>query len=181
MTIAGRQSLYGNGVPDKVGPFDPKSAQVTWHNGAQFGNYFNDAYEQVADPQCSSVASSIRPLCTLQAIRRKDSGQIIFQNSLPGVRGNFGRNNLTGPGSWNVDMALSKSIKITESKSFQVRVDAVNIFNHPQPGGTATASGSQIVYATNPLTDINDTANSFGKFGSKAGRRTWQAKLRFDF
>jgi hypothetical protein len=174
-------SLYANGVPDRVGPFDTKSGKVTWHNGATFGNYFNDGYTQVADPQCSSVASSIRSLCTLQAINNIQSGQIIFQNALPGTRGNFGMNNLTGPGAWNVDMALSKSVKITESKTFQFRVDVVNVFNHPQPGGTATASGTQIVYATNPLVNIDDTANTFGKFGSKAGRRTWQAKLRFDF
>jgi len=55
-----------------------------------------------------------------------------------------------------------------ESKSFQVRVDATNVLNHPQPG--------------NPDLSINDSATSFfGRITSKSGNRNFQGQLRFNF
>jgi hypothetical protein len=62
---------------------------------------------------------------------------------------------------------MAKRIKITESKRLQFRMDAANIFNHPQPA--------------NPNLDINSTV-TFGNINTKMNTtRTFQAMLRLDF
>ena len=49
----------------------------------------------------------------------------------PGFYGNLGRNTLTGPGMINADTSLTKTLRLTEAVSLQVRAEAFNIFNHP--------------------------------------------------
>jgi hypothetical protein len=61
---------------------------------------------------------------------------------------------------------MGKRFKITESKAFTVRMDATNVFNHPQPA--------------NPTLDIN-SATPFGNISTKTGVRTFQGVLRLDF
>jgi outer membrane receptor protein involved in Fe transport len=53
--------------------------------------------------------------------------------SLPacGTNGNIGRNAFRGPGAFWDNMSLSKNIPIVERFSFEFRVDAFNVFNHP--------------------------------------------------
>ena len=48
-----------------------------------------------------------------------------------GEFGDSGRNMIIGPGSFSLDMSLSKTLAIKESRSFEVRVSASNVFNHP--------------------------------------------------
>ena len=48
-----------------------------------------------------------------------------------GAYGNAGRNIVRGPGSWQVDLALSRQVNIAESLQLQFRADAFNVFNHP--------------------------------------------------
>ncbi len=52
----------------------------------------------------------------------------------PGVtnRGNEYRNGFRAAGRTNFDMALSKRIKVREGQSLGLRLDAFNVFNHPQ-------------------------------------------------
>jgi hypothetical protein len=59
--------------------------------------------------------------------------------SLPALDtiGNFKRNSLVGPGMWNVDIALSKTIVIHENVSAQFRMNAFNAFNHINPSTPA--------------------------------------------
>lgn len=44
--------------------------------------------------------------------------------------GNVKRNSFTGPSSWNVDLAATKTVTIHEGISAQFRVNAFNAFNH---------------------------------------------------
>jgi hypothetical protein len=175
--------LYGNCVPDLVGNFDYKNAQVAWKKGADRGNYFNGAYTLVPDPQVNMVTNtdSLRNYATTLYAVKDASGNIVLQNPLPGTRGSFGQNKLVGPGTWNVDMTLSKSVKIAESKSLQVRIDIANVFNHPQPSGGYNTSGSRIIYASNPIVTMTSNANYFGDIPYKVGTRTFQGRLRFTF
>ena len=88
-------------------------------------------------------------------------------------------------------MAMSKSIRITEGKTLQIRMDATNIFNHGQP--TAGASQSGVVRTRVPgppaatmgsyydATDGSFAQRPLGYLSSKVGARTFQAKVRFDF
>ncbi len=76
------------------------------------------------------------------------------------------RNAFRGPGSWNVNLALSKRIVFTERTNLQLRIDADNVFNHANlrvNGGEADISSFDIVSA------------------SKFGRRLIQLGLRFTF
>jgi hypothetical protein len=157
--------LYANGVPDVVGPFDPSRGSVQWQNGAASGNYFGGEYTRVVDPQCSSIAATLQSVCTLNALVNS-TGQTVLQNPKPGTRGNLGRNALELPGTWSLDSAMSKRFQITESKRLQLRVDAINILNHPQPAAPSLSlTGTQ----------------AFGDIATKTGSRSFQAQVRLDF
>jgi hypothetical protein len=166
-SIVGGNMLYANGVPDVVGPFSAKPfGKVKWEG--QSGNYFGaDTYRQVSDPQCAAVAAVLQPYCTLQAITDAN-GQLLLQNPQPGKRGTLGRNTMENPGSWTLDAAMSKTVRVSESKSFQLRMDATNILNHPTPD--------------NPNFDINNGVDPFGFINEKGNqRRQFKAMLRFNF
>jgi hypothetical protein len=68
---------------------------------------------------------------------------------------------------------VQKAFRISESKQLTIRVDATNVFNHPEP-----------------FIPLFSTSNSFiSQFGviecgcgdSKSGNRAFQAKLRLTF
>jgi hypothetical protein len=66
---------------------------------------------------------------------------------------------------------LSKTFRITESKSIQIRVDATNVLNHPQPA--------------HPNLAVPGTSD-FGAVTTKGGLnngtpRMFQGQLRFSF
>ena len=93
--------------------------------------------------------------------------QIVLQHPQPGQRGNLGNNEVFGLGFYRFDANLGKTFRITESKSLQVRFDALNVLNHPQPG--------------NPNLNIDSTTAPFGQITGKTGTRTMQGQLRFSF
>ncbi len=81
-----------------------------------------------------------------------------------GALGNLGRNTLIGPGFWGLDFAVMKNTRIRETVTLQFRVEAFNIFNHPDfdlPNAslfTLSASGGGI---PNPVAgQITDTVNA---------------------
>jgi hypothetical protein len=164
--ITAQNMLYGSGVPDRVGAFDPKAGDVQWKDGAVAGNYFGNTYHKVTDPQCSSITSTLQSFCTLSVIA-DGSGNIVLQNPKPGTRGNLGQRVIETPGRWNFDTAVSKSFKISETKRFQLRMDATNIFNHPVPA--------------DPNLDINNADVPFGNIDTKTGQRQFQLQLRLEF
>src|SRR5262249_57233832 len=126
-------TLYANGVPDIVGPFSVKPfGNVQWNGDS--GNMFGSQYKTIADPQCGQIATEIRPYCTLQALTDASSGQILLQNPTPGHRGTLGQKTVEMPGTWAYDGAMTKSIRLTESKRLQFRMDAINVLNHPNMG-----------------------------------------------
>lgn len=186
LTINAQNMLYNRGTPDQVRPFDFKGTRgVQWADGARNGFYFGDVFSKVRDPQCLSIDPSLRAFCTLSAVADK-SGNIILQNPQPGTRGNVGLNTIEAAGVWNADMAVSKSFKIGETFTGQVRLDARNVFNHPTPG--APPAG----FAAPPndggaLLNLNDT-NPFGSMPLKGAStaqlpssRQFQLKVRLDF
>ena len=57
---------------------------------------------------------------------------------------------------------------MSESKSFQIRLDATNILNHPGVG--------------NPSLDINSATTPFGQITNKDGsKREFRGSLRLNF
>ena len=101
------------------------------------------------------------------------NGRLEFNTSLfapetLGQLGNAARRFFYGPGIANFDMQLSKTVPIAESKSFDIRVEAFNAFNHAQFYGPSAVDG-----------EINDP--SFGRVVSAASPRLVQAAIKFHF
>ena len=180
------QSLYSNAIPDFVGPegsFDNKMGHVERGSPAR-------TRELLRQPVREDQGSAMRESTTAQACRMSArcrhwrlhpmTSVIVFQNAAPGTRGNFGRMNVTNLGRWTLDAAMGKPFRVSESKSFTVRVDATNIFNHPMPSLGYTTVSSRSAIAANPDMTLSGT-NDFGLLDNKVGTRTFQAKLRFDF
>jgi hypothetical protein len=161
--------LYGNSVPDIVGNF-PRDGKVNWvsvsdpadHN---FGSYFG-SFTRTKDPQCSAVATQLASFCTLQAVA-DSNGKVVLQNAQPGTRGGLGLASLTLPGNWAFDASLAKSVRLTESKSLQIRMDSTDVLNHPTP--------------SSPFLNTNGNT-PFGSIQDKGGqRRFFKASVRLQF
>lgn len=167
--------------------------------GRYFDN--NDMFVKIDDPSCFNVtplqnlnglapttgAATLR--CTLDALamavpagtagavnRPFNDGVtrpsvIVLQHPQPGKKGNLGNNTLIGLGSWRFDANLSKTFRITESKSLAVRIDAQNVMNHPQPGNPSLTIAPPGFGASVP----------FGQINNKGGGRLMQGSLRLSF
>jgi hypothetical protein len=78
--------------------------------------------------------------------------------------GNIGRDDVRGPGFWNIDAALSKNFAITERVRLQVRSDLFNSLNHTNLTGVSN----------------NITSGNFGRL-TAATARTVQFNARLTF
>jgi hypothetical protein len=174
ISIVGRNPMYADAVratPDVVGAFDIKG-KVNFPANSNSGNYWMGGnLVRVSDPQCATVTSvnTLSSACTLNAIADATTGQILLQNAPPGRRGTLGMNSLQGPGRWRFDANLAKSFRVSETKALQFRLDATNVFNHPEPD--------------TPVLDINnaDFGLITGVNAKSQLRRQFQAQLRFTF
>ena len=181
LSITAQNMLYANGTPDVVGPFNTKSGH-TQFTGGPTGSYFSrDAIKLVSDPQCATIAQNLRSLCSLNAVADARTGQILLQNPLPGTRGTLGQRAIEGPGRWRFDASMRKSIKITESKTLQIRMDAQNVLNHPEPQ-LMTSNTTPLPTSLLNL-DINNPSFGFftGPQAKSITHRQFQGQLRFNF
>jgi len=90
--------------------------------------------------------------------------------SLPplGSPGNSGRRLFSGPGIENFDLTLQKNLKLTESKSLDLRIEAFNAFNHAQFYGANSVDG-------------NIASTTFGRIVSAAPPRLIQIVAKIVF
>ena len=90
--------------------------------------------------------------------------------SLPalGQLGTASRRSFYGPGISNFDLALVKDLRVKESKSLQIRLEAFNAFNHAQFFGPAAVNG-------------NISSPDFGHIVSVAPPRIVQLATKFSF
>jgi hypothetical protein len=102
---------------------------------------------------------------TLRAITDA-SGQLLLANPEPGQLGNLGSRYLEGPGAFNLDLALFKVFRVSESRHVELRADFINATNTPSFG--------------NPVNDINSL--NFGRINATAsGPRIIILGARFNF
>lgn len=94
-------------------------------------------------------------------------GQAFF-NVQPGQTGNVARAIFDGPNYYNVNLALLKNIRFTESMRLQLRAEAFNVFNTTNFAITA-----------NQLSNIN--SQTFGQFTTTFVPRELQFAVRFEF
>jgi hypothetical protein len=179
--------LYANGRPNVVGPWTNPKGSVTW-NG-QNGTFFPDEYLSYTDPQCANVSAldGLQANCSLRGLAivvpQGTAGSIpvgtgkfglpVLENPKPGTQGNLGAATMSSYPKWRLDGNLSKTFEVSETKSLQLRIDATNIFNHPQPGNLVNNA-----FNGNPNLGFTD---NFGQFTTKSGNRTFQARLRLTF
>ena len=163
LNVGATTTINRTGTPDIVGEF-PRKGQVSW--GDPFGNYFADTLYRVTDPACKAVASNLTQFCSNTAIATDAAGtNIILQNAAPGQLGSLGLNPIYGPGSWNFDANIQKTIRIGESRSVSFRMDARNLLNHPTPAGP----------------NLNINSGTFGQITNKTGSRALAAQIRLEF
>jgi hypothetical protein len=182
--VTAEDMRYDNGVPNIVGPIDLSNGKVVWGgstnaNGQAEGDYFGaGTYIKGVDPQCqiSNVTDRMgmnlfsANTCGLDSLVDSRTGQTVLQHPTPGQVGNLGQNTVELFGTWRLDANLQKSFSISESKAIQIRFDATNVLNHPQPGTAMT-----------PMTlDINSNT-AFGRITTKSGNRSFQGQLRLTF
>ena len=94
-----------------------------------------------------------------------------FRQAFPGESGQ--RNNLVGPGTFNIDMALAKSFNITESKALKFTWETFNVSNTPRfDVATMQFNGNSALA----------TSSNFGTFSSTLSQyRVMEFSGRFIF
>jgi hypothetical protein len=113
----------------------------------------------------------------------------------PGRDGNLGRNVLRGLGAWQIDVGIHREFLITEKLHFQFRVEAFNVFNHPNFANPSNPNNSSVSILTlSPAPQfgavtqmLNNGLSPLGILGQLSplfqigGPRTMQFALRFRF
>jgi hypothetical protein len=184
--------------PDIVGPWENPKMNPIWGPNDSQGNFVGNPspYGSFKDPQCTnnvgvdSLGFDLRANCTLTGLAKivpagtpgaiatktdangnpTQYGIPLLQNPQPGFQGNLGAYTMHTIGKFQLDANISKTFRITESKSFQLRIDSKNILNHPlfnDPTGFANG---------------NSMVDNFGIITGKGGpTRTFQGQVRFSF
>jgi hypothetical protein len=136
--------------------------------------YF-EGVQQINDPIRSGIttAQGLQGSSTNLAITDAQ-GRILFQNPSVGKIGNLGDNYFEGPGNVNLDANLVKRVKIAETKEFEIRVDAINVLNHPNWAGNNNFGNN------NANLSINST--NFGRLAlPTTGNRQFIFNARVNF
>jgi hypothetical protein len=152
--------------PDLVGPFAKDAGKVTITSTPGRITYF-EGLHRVTDPGRDNIttAQNLRAASSQFAIA-DSQGRILMVNPAAGRTGNMGQNWIEGPGQVSLDANLIKRIRIDEIKEFEIRLDAINVLNHPNFG--------------NPNVDINSP--NFGLIGlPTTGNRTFTFSARLNF
>jgi hypothetical protein len=111
-------------------------------------------------------------------------GQVFFDNG-PGQFGTLARSTINGPLFTELDMSLTKSIRLTERMRFQIRADAFNVLNHTNfltgiltPGLGLNGTSNTIFNVNSPTFGQITSANTIGGSGLN---RVIQVAGRFEF
>ncbi|HLH31046.1 MAG TPA: hypothetical protein VKY31_07570, partial [Terriglobia bacterium] len=164
--LTGPGTLYNSAqnTLDLVGAF-PKGDVTKGNNVVQ---YFSNLKIQKVVPTFNADNSTLQGVYTNQ-VAVDPSGNVIFQNPTPGRIGNMSLNSgqIRGPGMLSLNAAITKSVRISEGKTFTLRADAVNVLNKSQ--------------WSNPNTNIN--GSTFGTITSVVGNvgRLVTLNARIDF
>jgi hypothetical protein len=168
LNVTGTDTYVNGGRLNIVGDFPKDLGNAKMTN--TLPTYFSDnGFLIQRDPGCQSVTTlqGLQGQCTNNALTDAQ-GNLLLQHAAPGTLGTLGDRWIEGPGSFRFDLGASKTVKIDETKSLQIRIDARNVLNHPILG--------------NPSLSVNN-AGTFGQIGggNVTGARQFQGQLRFTF
>jgi hypothetical protein len=88
-----------------------------------------------------------------------------FRLPAPGTLGNVGKGSIAGPGTWQFDVALSRTFQFRESQRMEFRAEAFNVTNSFR--------------MNNPATNLN--SNIFGQVTSAKDPRIMQFAVKYFF
>lgn len=100
-----------------------------------------------------------------------------------GFYGNVGRNTLTGPGFFNVDLSLSRSFPLREQRQLEFRADFFNLLNRPNFSTPSSPTGAQVSAGALVFPDATGVpAGNAGQiFRTVNDSRQIQFSLRYSF
>jgi len=167
--------MFGYNTPNIVGDFPKNIGKVTkLANGV---TYF-PGLKQITDPSVSGVTSlnSLNGQFGNKAIT-DSQGRILLVNPAPGEVGSLGLRWIEGPGRIGLDVNLIKRVRISETKEFELRIDTVNVLNHPNFGYNTNRDTQN-----NPfLLNLNMNSGDFGRFTDAQGARRFTLGARLNF
>ena len=98
-----------------------------------------------------------------------------FARPAVGTFGNLRRNALTGPGYWRADASLFKKVRLAGRAALEIRLEAVNLFNHVNLGNPDAEIG--VPGNENPAAGlVTSTA-----YSDSDPQRTFQLGVRVSF
>ena len=100
-----------------------------------------------------------------------------------GTYGNLGAYNVRVAGSIQLNMGVTRTFRIRESKSLQVRIESFNVPNHVNPGPPNGISGNGTGAGANGFSTPTAALNNpnFGRILSADDPRIFQGALKFVF
>jgi len=150
------------------------SSFLTWMSGLPL--YFSAPSGGLLAPGNTQTPQLIAPVQILHGIGIGNPWFSNTSSTFVGATGtnfgNVGRNYLSGPNFFNLDAALSKSIRFAERYSLDLRLEAFGVTNTPQfffTSGNGSAAG------------VTLGSSSFGDITSATGGRQLQLGLKFNF
>jgi hypothetical protein len=157
-------TFRADNTADLVGALPADLGKV--EKGNQIVQYFSGLTVKAAPLPNFGTDTNLAGRFTNQAVY-DSAGNIVLKNPEPGTTGNTALNlpGLTGPSNLGLDLSLSKRVELGESRSFEIRADAINALNRPVWG--------------NPNTNINSA--NFGRITTSGGARTITFTARVDF
>ncbi len=160
---------------------------------AQSGNPFNIV---LGTANLTGIQNSVRPTITGPLVVTGNpagwfaNAAAVFPvgpNTFPGLTGfgNLGRNAFTGPGFTDVDLSAAKNTKLTERMELQFRVDAFDLFNHPnfgQPGPFSGLTSSVLTFSKGvPAASFGAITNTRFPTADAGSSRQLQLALKLRF
>ncbi len=103
-------------------------------------------------------------------------------NAISGLQfrqGTLGRNTLRGFGAWQVDVALSRRVRLSEKLSGELRVEVFNLFNHPNFADPVARLTSK--YFGRSLSMLSRSLSGLNPLYQVGGPRSIQLALRLQF
>jgi hypothetical protein len=149
--------------------------------------YFN-GYKTNPDPTFTQISPNCAPPNPTTACNglfngysnralQDPNGNVVMVNPQPGTKGTVQQNSVRGPGALYFDMNMVKRVKVAESKNLELRVDIVNVLNHPNFSDPSTANMGINSTTFGQITSLRSGVNT----GGNGGMRSFILNTRFNF
>jgi hypothetical protein len=121
---------------------------VSLQDSNEFSLVCSTTYSFYSCPDRPDVVSAPKLLDPRASATHQWFDPATFSNNAVGTLGNASRGLVRGPGYWGTNFSVQKDTRITEGKTFQMRLEAFNLFNHANfanpDGDFASATFGQI-------------------------------------